>query len=196
MGVRGRAIRLGNGPPASKKKRGVKQHREDRARPRGRRQQRTRMGETRGLPRVPWGADRSRRCHGARTSEGARPRQERQLKPPKDPHRRAGLQQQTAGDPTRPRASPPSEGSDGNASSRVNDRGAVAANGFGGGGSSEMTLPHLRFLTFHNSNFSRGQIASSEGVHDPTWWWVQVTNLQGLTTQWLDSTLRTQKEIN
>ena len=142
MGVRVRAIRLGNGPPASKEKRGDKQQREDRARPRGRRQQRTRMGETRVLPRVPWGADQVPKVPWGTDVRGWEPRQERQVKPPKNSHRRAGLQQQTAGDPTRPRASPPSEGGDGNASSRVNGRGVVAGNGFG------------RFLTLDHSNFS------------------------------------------
>ena len=57
------------------------QHREDRARPRGRRQRRTRMGGKQGVPRVPWGTGKFRGCHGARTSEGGRKRQNRQVKP-------------------------------------------------------------------------------------------------------------------
>ena len=85
--------------------------------------------------KVPWGTD----------VRGWKPRQERQLKPPKNPHRRAGLQQQMAGDPTCPQASPPLEGDNGNACSGVNGRGVIAEHGFGGGGSSEMTLPTFDF---------------------------------------------------
>ena len=144
MGVRGRAIRLVHGPSASIETNGVATSRRP-GETFGRRQRRTGMGGTQGVPRVPWGTDKSRRCHGARTSEGGRQGEERQVKPPKNPHRRAGLQQKTAGDPTRPRASPPSEGGDGNASSRVNGRGVVATTRFGGGGSSATTLPTFSF---------------------------------------------------
>ena len=126
MGVRGRAIRLVHGPSDSIYKNGAAASR--------------RPGETTGsapatnrdggdagtsegamgrgqVPKVPWGTD----------VRGWKPRQERQLKPPKNPHRRAGLQQQMSGDQTCPQASPPSEGGDGNASLRANGRGVVAA---------------------------------------------------------------------